>query len=219
MGTQNRRLYTLREVRRSNEPLHIVFLVSRNKDNRNIDNFIVRTRTFLTTHGSDNDALLKELDYFALQGQPGEMSRLYISVNPRKPKDVIGGLQHYLIDNPDVNPASLPSLVASIARRKEYAADNKRMFDVDFKDLTKLDTFLSELTHRGLELSEIMVKATPNGYVVVTPRGADLRGLVDTMPEVPLENKRDKGPWLFSAEEIGYKPDDMMFYAATIKGA
>ena len=45
---------------------------------------------------------------------------------------------------------------------------------------------------------------------IKTQRGVDLRGLVDTMPEAKFKDKKDKGPWKWSKDEVGYKQDDLL---------
>lgn len=77
---------SMRKWSRSNEDingetLNVVLFTSRNKDNRHVENFKERRESFVTTLSADE--LQDRFDRFVQSGVDGEMSRMYISINPR----------------------------------------------------------------------------------------------------------------------------------------
>ena len=64
--------------------LHNVLFVSRNKDNVDVENFKERRKAFVSTRTPEQ--LKADFDFFKNQGQPGETSRFYYSVNARDEK-------------------------------------------------------------------------------------------------------------------------------------
>lgn len=195
----------------SESPVWAVMLVSRNKDNKNVEGFQQRRKVFLSTKVNDPEYMDKKFQSFVNEGVDGEMSRLYVSVNSRNVAGSKRALLHYLIDNQDTyNLASLESLAVKSAMKHEYAAEKKRLFDFDLDDPSKVNEFVNDLLERGFSETDVFKYKTPNGYAVVVNRGADLRGLVDTMPDAKLKDKKDKGPWKWSKDEVGYKLDDLL---------
>lgn len=186
---------------------HCVMFVSRNKDNQHLENFEQRRIVFLTTREKDDPLLLRKFEHFKDDGQTGEMSRMYYSVNARDNLKTIREVQHYLLDNPDYNAGSLSALAVKCAMRRENACETNRLFDFDLNDEAKLNEFVQDLKSRGAD--NVDVQKTPNGYAVVIQRGVDLRGLVDTLPDKPMKDKKDKGPWKWNNDEVGYKIDDL----------
>ena len=191
------------------DELHVMMFVSRNKDNKTVDGYEERRKVFLTTKAEDDEVLLAEFDTFASLGVKGERSRMYRSVNARSQEGTQNALMHYLLDN-NVNVASLPALAVRVAMSKENAVTKRRLFDFDVNDERKVKDFVQDLVERGVDEETVHVYKTPNGYAVVMERGADLRGLVDTMPDQRQVDKKDKGPWKWTKEEVGYKFDDLV---------
>lgn len=113
----------------SNRLYHVAMFTSRNKDNKKLENFSQRTRSFLTQKTSEE--LLPEFKEFVKRGVYGERSRLYISVNARKPEIIHTNLQHYLIDHPEVSLANIEKLISSLAMKKGTALTRKFLFDFD----------------------------------------------------------------------------------------
>jgi hypothetical protein len=105
--------------------------------------------------------------------------------------------------------ANLRALTAWMAMNKENAVQKRRMFDFDIDEQKRVNEFIADLLKRGADEKTLEVKKTPHGYYVVIERGVDLRGLVDTMPDVKLDLKKDKGPWKWSDQEVTYKIDDL----------
>lgn len=174
--------------------LRVVLFTSRNKDNKELPFFKERTKAFLTTKTVEE--LKDEFDLFVEKGRLKETSRFYISVNERDNSKVQKALMHYLLDN-DINMASLPSKIASVASKKENALTNKWMFDYD-DDKSKIDEFIADVTELYLDVPEKF--ETPNGYAVVVKRGFDTRELLKKWGKVEL--KRDAMLCIDSAKLI-----------------
>ena len=120
------------------------------------------------------------------KGLPGELSRMYVSVNAKDEEKVKRELMHELFDD-NVELTKLQSKLASLAAKSKCAAEKKWMFDFDSEDKTLLSNFVSEL--EVLTESEPTVHKIPNGYAVVVERGFDARNILTKYSFVEL--KRD----------------------------
>lgn len=176
----------------------IALFISRNKDNKNVEGFKQRSQTFLTSkqYNSLEDRLdiLKDFDNFVDKGVLGETSRLYMSINERDSNKVNNKLVHYLIDHPEMNPASIPSKSVSLAQSIECALTKKWLFDFDNENYEKLVEFKEDI-HKIIngDKSEIVHYETMNGYAVIVPHGFDTRYLLAkwNKEETIVEVKRD----------------------------
>lgn len=199
------------------ENINIVMFVSRNKDNKTLPDFKERRETFPTTWDIDDSRLNEKFDDFANRGQNGELSRFYYSVNGRDQIKVRKALQHFIIDFPEtVNMAALPALITRVAMKRENAGSKRRLFDFDIQDEKILNEFISDLKSRGLNDAQIHSKQTINGYAIIIDHGVDLRGLIDTMPDVRPNQKKDKGPWKWNSDTVTYKIDDLILAGWTL---
>ena len=167
-------------------PYHVAMFVSRNKDNKNVENFKQRSYSFLTQKYAEE--LKREFGNFANQGVQGEMSRFYMSVNERKIEVIRKSLLHYLIDHEDTSLTNLDKLVASLATKKGTALTQKWLFDYDW-DEDMIDFFIGSLELEGVKNEEVSLTKTPNGYAIVTEHGFDTRQLLSHWKSVEL--KRD----------------------------
>ena len=77
--------------------LYVYVFASRNKDNKDLENFKQRTLSFVSDKPLEE--VVKEFDLFVEQGVEGEMSRLYRSLNPRRNKETLVGLVQNLVEN------------------------------------------------------------------------------------------------------------------------
>lgn len=185
------------------DKLNVVLFVSRNKDNKHLQDFSERRNAFTTT--KDADALAEQFQAFVRNGQIGEMCRMYISVNARSNDKTFKALQHKMLDN-EFNLSSLPQRVAALAARKENAYDSshlKWLFDFDPVEGRDTDELLQEFLqdvqscHENTRTRKDQVKPimtvethrTPNGYGIVVDQRFDTRELLDKWKNVPL--KRD----------------------------
>ena len=89
-------------------PVYVVLFVSRNKDNQHLENFHERRNAFVTTQTVEQ--LQNKFQAFVQSGQIGEMSRMYMSVNPRDNAKTQKALMHQLLDE-QYNMATLPQRV------------------------------------------------------------------------------------------------------------
>lgn len=176
----------------------IALFISRNKDNKNVEGFKQRSQTFLTSKQynsiEDGEDLLKDFYNFVNKGVFEETSRWYMSINERDSKKVNNKLIHYLIDHPEMNPASIPSKSAGLAQSIECAVTKKWLFDFDSDDYKKMLEFEEDI-HKIIQgdKREIIHYETMNGYAVIVPHGFDTRDLLSkwNKEETIIEVKRD----------------------------
>ena len=166
--------------------LKIYLMKSRNKDNKDIPSFKERTETILE-YSENKDKILVKFYHFVTKGVPGEISRLYESVNDRDEDKIRKAFIAKLVTE-EPSLVKLNNIITSIAMRKENALEKKWMFDFDCKDKESLDRFLSEL--KSLDITYI-VHNTPNGYAIVTEHGFDTRDLLEKFSDVDITLKRD----------------------------
>ena len=187
----------------NSDKLTVVLFISRNKDNKEVANYTERRNAFVTTR--EPHELEHKFNAFVNDGLPGEMVRMYVSVNPRSNSKTFKALQHAMLDN-EYNLATLPQRVAAFAAKKENAYDSSNLnwlFDFDpidgenTEDL--LQKFLNAVEHahlttqtkKGQNRPEMAVTThkTPHGYAVVVDQRFDTRELLSQFPNVEL--KRD----------------------------
>lgn len=176
----------------------IVLFISRNKDNKEVEGFKQRSYSFLTNkkYSSVEDRLdlLKDFNNFVDKGVLGETSRWYMSINERDSKKVNNKLIHYLIDHPEMNPASIPPKSVSLAHSVECAVTKKWLFDFDNENYQKLVEFKKDIQKIiNDDKCEITHYKTVNGYAVVVSHGFDTRELLSKWneEETIVEVKRD----------------------------
>ena len=184
------------------DKLNVVLFVSRNKDNKHLENFTERRNAFTTTR--DFEDVKHQFKAFVEAGQPGEFARMYTSINPRSNSKTFKALQHKMLDN-EFNLSSLPQRVAALAARKENAYNDKQNWLFDFDPVEGQDTeklvykFVEDLllAHKNTQTKKdqkrpqmsVKVHKTPNGYGVIVDQRFDTRQLLEDYPNVEL--KRD----------------------------
>ena len=172
------------------KPIYVVLFVSRNKDNKEIENFKERRKSFITH--KTYDQLYNEFKHFVEDGVEGEMCRMYYSVNARDPQKIYTQLMHFLFDNPDFNLCSILPKLAGIAAQKECAAERKWMFDVDIDNEAEMLDFVSDIQTLGsITEEDIVTYKTPHGYAIVVNHGFDCRQLIDKCVGKDITLKRD----------------------------
>ena len=186
-------------------PINVVLFVSRNKDNKDIQDFKERRNAFVTTRSSNDFRLIEDFNAFVRKGQPNEMCRMYFSVNPRSNKKTQKALMHQLIEE-QYNMATMPQRIAAIAAKKENAEDSKHlkwMFDFDPVDGENIDdlvnAFVNDINHyhnntrtkNNEKRPPINIDGykTPNGYAIIVDQRFDTRELLQKWTNVEL--KRD----------------------------
>lgn len=162
----------------SDQSVHVVLFVSRNKDNKNIEGFKERRESFITNKDADSEWLITRFNEFVERGVSGEHSRMYFSVNARDPKKIWTELMHFMFDNPDFNLCSIQSKLAGIAAQKSCALEKRWMFDFDINDGDEVVKFCNDITSINAEIST-EIHVTPHGYAVITDRGFDCRELLE----------------------------------------
>lgn len=169
------------------KPIRVCLFVSRNKDNKYVENFVERRKSFITT--KTKEELAEEFDNFVSHGIEGEMCRMYLSVNARDNTKIHKELLHFLIDNPDFNLAHIQSKIAGIAAKKECALEKKWMFDFDCEDNVEefekaIITFVNPI------ITRLERRKTPNGYAIIVDHGFDTRNLMEYWGDI-VTLKRD----------------------------
>ena len=185
------------------DKLNVVLFVSRNKDNKHLENFNERRNAFSTTRNFEE--VKHQFKAFVEAGQSGEFSRMYVSVNPRSNTKTFKALQHKMLDD-EFNLSSLPQRVAALAAKKENAYDSAHLnwlFDFDPVEGQDTETsvykFVEDLllAHENTQTKKdqkrphmsVKLHKTPNGYAVVVDQRFDTRQLLENYPNVEL--KRD----------------------------
>lgn len=168
------------------KPYVVVLMTSRNKDNQDVPNFKARRKAKFCT--LNEEKIYKEFEFFASQGVPGEMSRVYISLNARDPQKVHKQLLHMLIDKDEVKFDYIESTIAGIAAEKQNALEKKWFFDFDYDSERAVSQFINDILAIDATASPEVVK-TPHGYAVIVQHGFDTRELLAQWESVSL--KRD----------------------------
>ena len=180
------------------EEIWTILFVSRNKDNRDVENFNQRKKSFVSTKKPED--LLKEFEVFVNEGVENEFSRFYVSINSRSNTKTFKALQHKMLDE-EFNLATMSQRIAAIASKTENAYEkNKWLFDFDpieNVDLEEsLEFFIEDVyqayneTDNRKEPLEVIKHKTPNGYAVITNQRFDTRKLMEKWKD-NVELKRD----------------------------
>lgn len=103
---------TVPDVKSDLDKLNVVLFVSRNKDNKHLETFKERKVSFVTT--KDFEEIKSQFQVFVNEGQVGEFSRMYVSVNPRSNSKTFKALQHMMLDQ-EFDLSTLPQKVVSLA--------------------------------------------------------------------------------------------------------
>jgi len=172
-----------------NVPLNVVLFVSRKKDNKEIKDFKERRQAFLTNESKDSNVLKTKFINFVDEGEYGELSRMYYSINSRKSQEVYKEFLHFLIDNPDFNLCSAGSKLAGIAMKHKNAETKHWLFDFDNNDFNKVKEFMSDI-HNCDASCQVDYFKTPHGFAVIADHGFDTRELLEKWGE-DVTLKRD----------------------------
>lgn len=192
--------------------LRVCLFTSRNKDNKDVADFKKRRRSFLVYDSITN--LEQRFEEFVQEGVPGEMSRLYLSVNGRDPEKVKKYLAVELITQDDLRVGHINSIAAGIAARSVCRAEDKWLLDFDDTDpealkrfvavvgtyMVENETFRMRKEMKGATGEEIKaavakeaaspdyvnVYPTPHGYAVICKHGFDPRPLKRDWPQVTV---------------------------------
>lgn len=154
---------------------NVVFLVSRNKDNKDLYGFKERKETFFC---GDMEKARERFKRFVEAGRVGETCRFYVSVNERNEERTKKDLVCRLVMDENVSLHNLEALTASLAMKAENALEHKWLFDFDCPLEEKAKEFMRELTMLDKTLSPVCYP-TKNGYAVVVKHGFDTRELLE----------------------------------------
>lgn len=172
--------YHPKRITPASGPLRGILFRARRKDNQQVAGVKERCESFLTRKRPYE--LRNRFARFVAQGQPGEVSRFYISVNARDNAKTRTALMHLLIDADDVDMATLDQMAVSVAMQPEQRAERHWLLDVDDPSRIRVEA-LRRRIHRIYEESDapggVTVIPTINGYHLICSHGFDARQLGD----------------------------------------
>lgn len=172
--------------------MKVVFFVSRNKDNRDVPNFKERKETFFDKSAEDTERRFK---HFVEDGQPGEYSRYYVSVNDRDTEKTQKDLMCYFVQNNlSVRLAGLETLACSMAMKPENAATKYWLFDLD--DMTREQAKEFHNWVRQYNVPAIL-RPTKSGYALVTYGRFDYRDVLNRAEKAGYKVELKKDAQLF----------------------
>jgi hypothetical protein len=171
--------------------------VSRNKDNKSLleHNIDYKQRSHgIVLHTDYTGILLCEIlnenfwdkikplfDEFVHQGLPGEVSRLYCGINVIEKSVVKKDLQHYLLDNDDVDLTNMNALIARLVEKGHPKATKHWLFDIDTTDQDTVMEFAAQVPSRS------QLFRTLHNYAVISEHGFDTREILKRFPCVTLK--------------------------------
>ena len=188
---------------------YVVFYVSRNKDNREVENFKERKRAFLVKEDYDTNKLKERFNEFVNEGLPGEMSRLYVSVNKRDSVKVHQALMHWLFDHPEYDLSKLEPKLAGLAAEPHCAAEKKWLFDFDNPSQEAVNEFQYDIKQIDPTVN-VEVYRTVHGFAVIVDHGFDARTLIEKWAPEDKEDKSQKKSDML-------KRDDMLLKSWAVK--
>lgn len=195
----------MREIE-SGKLYHVVLFVTRRKDNVGLVGHKVRhpkqVRVAVTDDinhldcasiiASTLDACGDAFERFANapEALPGEISRMYVSLNAADNGKVMRGLQHALIDG-EVNLANIDTKLASLAASPDCSCTRRWLFDADCDaDETErlADEIRAEIRKFGRDVSgHVEVVPTMHNASVVTDCSFDVRDVLASHPNVEFK--------------------------------
>ena len=167
-------------------PILSVLFVSRNKDNKSVPDFKQRSTEFLTSLSPDNDSLKRKFKNFVADGKPGEVSRLYISINHRNITKINTQLILYLAKHIDYDPAKIPGKINSIAMHSENAETHRWLIDFD-DTKNNLSAFINDLKANGFSDNELELHPSKTNYHIIISHGFDIRQISQKWPDVTIQ--------------------------------
>lgn len=145
--------------------LKVVLFHSRNKDNREVEGFHERRQSFLWYDSLENrDRLFERFDDFVRHGVKGENSRLYMSLNARRPEKVKKALIIELLEKDNLCIGRINSIAASVAARKECAWGNAWLIDFDDHNEDHLNEAVEDVK-KGIISGSLASDAIANGDI------------------------------------------------------
>lgn len=163
--------------------LYVYLIRSRNKDNKNIPNFKERAKTILE-YRENEDKVIEAFKDFAAKGLPGELTRLYRSVNSRDEKKIREELIIRLLrDKPSMT--KLNRTLASVAQQSCSRGESKWLFDFDVDDINLHNEFMYDIPVGTMSYK------TPHGYAVIAEYGFDTRELMKKWKDYDITLKKD----------------------------
>lgn len=181
--------------------MRVALFVSRNKDNKYLNNFKERKFAYLYDDESKDslNKVMSKFDTFTNEGVFGETSRLYLSVNRRSVEKTNKAVVKFLVDEPMFDTVKLKSKTVSLASTKECKETSYWLLDLDFEDgiwdfcqtVDELGEFERVSKLSDIKKGKALLVKTVNGYAYVVGNGFDVRALREKYPNKDFELKKD----------------------------
>lgn len=168
--------------------LYSYMLQSRNKDNKHIPNFKQRIKGILS-YEENEDYVRSEFENFVKQGLPGEVCRLYKSVNSRNEEKIREDLIIRLMQD-KTSLTRLNATLTSVSRLSKNRDSSLWLFDFDENNQKLVLEFMYDISLID-ESIEMEHRKTPNGYAVICSHGFDTRELMKKWAGYDVTLKRD----------------------------
>jgi hypothetical protein len=190
------------------DELYGVLFISRNKDNKDVQNFKPRRMAFTINDFEKIYERKFQNEFLAFRdsGVQGEFVRAYITVNSRDVDKTRKALICAMVNDEDVSLSHIQAKVCALSMEKGMNATKRWMFDVDTKDYEFVKQFIHELEEdygflKADTLDDFMKsdptiegmyfkQVSPNGYAILVNKGFDTRNILKDREDV-VTLKRD----------------------------
>jgi hypothetical protein len=166
--------------------MKVALFVSRNKDNKEVQNFKPRSKSFVF---NEEQNIENKFLAFVNEGVENELSRMYISVNKRNEEKIRKQLICELVTNENLSLTKIETKIASIAMQAENAEEKQWLFDFDEPKEEDAKIFTEDVKKYGN--CNAWYKQTKNGFAVVSEHGFDTRELLEKYSHFDVTLKRD----------------------------
>jgi hypothetical protein len=190
------------------DELYGVLFISRNKDNKDVQNFKPRRMAFTINDFEKIYERKFQNEFLAFRdsGVQGEFVRAYITVNSRDVDKTRKALICAMVNDEDVSLSHIQAKVCALSMEKGMNTTKRWMFDVDTKDYEFVKQFIHELEEdygflKADTLDDFMKsdptiegmyfkQVSPNGYAILVNKGFDTRNILKDREDV-VTLKRD----------------------------
>ena len=167
--------------------LHEVMFVSRTKDNNNLQNFKQRKLNFVSKKKPEE--LMGEFHLFGERGIPGEISRFYYSTNARKEEKLKNKVQHYLLDNDDIDWENFQKVLSSLVKKNDMKAARYLSWDIDVSDDIAMQ--FKNYMENAPDVTYFEMYKTHTNWGAVSNR-CDVRPMTELHPDITFKSDGDR---------------------------
>lgn len=187
------------------DKLYVYTFISRNKDNKDVENFKQRSWTFLE-YEKNKKEIERRWAKFSSEAVPGEFMRMYRTANSRSIQKIRTAMIAYysllpenelswerkkiliegLLNNKNEDVIKY-TRAAGIAAKAACRETKYWLLDFDTENKEDLESAKKWITAHDVEI--ISINKTPHGYGILINHGFDTRNMQNLFPFV--ENKKD----------------------------